>query len=63
MFLENNHRVGYIIARSAPLPHIEGLTMDLVLLNIKNNTFPLIHTIILPKIVNPAQPETLVVIY
>ena len=58
--------VGYIFARSVSSPHCDGVTIDPLLLNMKNIIFPLISSIILPKMLTllyPLQPETLAVVY
>ena len=58
--------IEYILTKSvAPLDHDE-MKMDLLLANVKNDIFPLISTVILPKVLNLCYPmhiETLAVIY
>ena len=58
--------VEYILTGIAwPLEHDE-VKIDLMLVNMKNNIFPLISAIILPKVLTPCYPlhiETLTVIY
>ena len=51
--------VGYIFARGAMSPQCDEVTMDSVLLNMKNDVFVLISNIILQKVLTllyPVQP-------
>ena len=57
--------VEYIFVQSSS-PLDREVKMDLMLVNMKNNLFPLISTIILPKVLTlcyPVHLETLAVIY
>ena len=58
--------VEYILTESASPLDRDEVKMDLVLVNMKNNIFPLISTIILPKVLilcYPVHIETLAVIF
>ena len=58
--------VGYILTRSASSPDYNEVTTDLMLHNMKNTKFPLMSTMILPKVstlLYLVRRETLVMIY
>ena len=49
--------VGYIFVKNASSPHRDGVTTDLIFLNMKNYIFPLISNIIPPKVLSLLSPE------
>ena len=56
----------YSLAKSASSPNRDELTTDTLLVNMKNHIFPVISTVIIPKMLTicyPVELETLNLIY